>query len=103
MVLASLLHIRVHGNASLAPSRLRTGHLTACSPLAVCRVPTTYDTGAGTLTVRHTPEHDTVQYAYFAPYTQEQHRRLIATMQVGWLVHGWAGLMNLSFHGRQGT
>lgn len=69
----------------------------------MCRVPTTYDAGAGVLTVRHTPEHDTVQYAYFAPYTQEQHRRLIATMQVGWL-GAWLGwLDDLSFHGREGT
>jgi murein tripeptide amidase MpaA len=39
------------------------------------RVPTTYD---GTvMTVEHTPERDAVWYAYFEPYSLEQHQALI--------------------------
>lgn len=32
----------------------------------------------GTLTLAHTPEHDTVYFAYFAPYSMERHHDLIA-------------------------
>ncbi len=32
----------------------------------------------GVLTIRHTPEFDAVYYAYFAPYSRERHRDLIA-------------------------
>ena len=40
------------------------------------RVATTYD---GTvLTINHRPEHDSVYYAYFAPYSMERHARLVA-------------------------
>jgi hypothetical protein len=51
-----------------------------------CRVPTQYDTDSGVLTISHTPECDAVQYAYFAPYTYNRHRQLIARTQV-WLGH----------------
>ena len=48
------------------------------------RVPTDYD---GTvLTISHTPEHDSVYYAYFAPYSRERHRDLIARCQLSPLV-----------------
>lgn len=43
------------------------------------RVPTRYDNGV--LTIAHTPETDAVWYAYFAPYTMEQHAHLIARAQ----------------------
>ena len=43
------------------------------------RVPTSYDDGV--LTIAHTPATDAVWYAYFAPYTMEQHARLIARAQ----------------------
>jgi murein tripeptide amidase MpaA len=36
----------------------------------------------GTLTIAHTPEHDTVWYAYFAPYSMERHHDLIARSQL---------------------
>jgi murein tripeptide amidase MpaA len=40
------------------------------------RVATAYD---GTvLTINHRPEHDSVYYAYFAPYSMERHARLVA-------------------------
>jgi murein tripeptide amidase MpaA len=40
------------------------------------RVPTSFD---GTvLTIRHAPKHDSVYYAYFAPYSMERHADLIA-------------------------
>lgn len=53
-------------------------HHTGC----LCRVPTTYDPDSKVLTIKHTPECDAVQYAYFAPYTYNRHRNLIARMQV---------------------
>jgi murein tripeptide amidase MpaA len=40
------------------------------------RVPTDYADGA--LTIRHTPERDSVWYAYFAPYSMERHADLVA-------------------------
>jgi len=39
-------------------------------------VPTGYD--GARLTIRHTPERDSVYYAYFAPYSHERHQDLIA-------------------------
>jgi murein tripeptide amidase MpaA len=48
------------------------------------RVPTTFD---GTvMTVSHTPEYDSVYYAYFEPYSQERHGRLLDRLQVSPLV-----------------
>jgi len=44
------------------------------------RVDTNYD--GKTLTIHHTPEADTVHYAYFAPFSRERHRDLIAHCQV---------------------
>jgi murein tripeptide amidase MpaA len=43
---------------------------------------TTYDDAAGVLTIKHTPEHDCVRYAYFAHYSLERHAQLIMQMQV---------------------
>jgi len=44
------------------------------------RVPTAYD---GTvLTISHRPEHDSVSYAYFAPYAMERHAELVAATLV---------------------
>lgn len=40
------------------------------------RVPTSFD--GQTLTIEHTPESDSVYYAYFAPYGFERHQQLIA-------------------------
>jgi murein tripeptide amidase MpaA len=40
------------------------------------RVPTDYTDGS--LTIRHTPERDSVWYAYFAPYSMERHADLVA-------------------------
>lgn len=50
--------------------------------LCWCRVPTSYDSDSGVLTIQHTPECDAVQYSYFAHYTYNKHRCLIARMQV---------------------
>ncbi len=41
------------------------------------RVPTGFD--GSTLTISHTPQRDSVYYAYFAPYSMERHADLIAT------------------------
>ncbi|MEZ4322279.1 MAG: M14-type cytosolic carboxypeptidase [Myxococcota bacterium] len=43
------------------------------------RVPTDYLDGQ--LVIRHTPLHDTVWLAYFAPYSRERHHDLIASCQ----------------------
>jgi murein tripeptide amidase MpaA len=40
------------------------------------RVPTEYD--GKVMTIRHTPERDSVYYAYFEPYPWERHLRLLA-------------------------
>ena len=40
------------------------------------RVPTRYENGV--LTISHTPSHETVYYAYFAPYPWARHEALIA-------------------------
>lgn len=44
------------------------------------RVPTQYKNGE--LSFTHTPEHDSVYYAYFAPYSMERHASFIARMQM---------------------
>ena len=36
----------------------------------------------GTLTIAHTPEHDAVWYAYFAPYSMEHHHELLGRCQL---------------------
>lgn len=43
------------------------------------RVPTVYDADAGVLRIEHTPDADQVWYAYFAPYSLERHRDLVAS------------------------
>ena len=44
------------------------------------RVPTKYDNNL--LVIEHTPEHNSVYYAYFAPYSMERHADLIANTQL---------------------
>jgi murein tripeptide amidase MpaA len=44
------------------------------------RVPTTYENNE--LVIEHTPEHNAVYYAYFAPYSMERHADLIAKSQL---------------------
>jgi len=43
------------------------------------RVPTKFENGE--LVIEHTPEHDEICYAYFAPYSMQQHAELIAKAQ----------------------
>ncbi|MHA7880000.1 MAG: M14 family metallopeptidase [Saccharospirillum sp.] len=50
------------------------------------RVPTEFD--GHTLSIRHTPETDTVYYAYFAPYSWERHQQLLAAVQEDERVRG---------------
>jgi murein tripeptide amidase MpaA len=54
------------------------------------RVPTTYDAETGVLTIRHKPEHSSLYFAYFAPYSHDKHMRLVAAVQVrpSLLCHG---------------
>jgi len=44
------------------------------------RVPTTYD--GTTMTIAHTPEYDSVYYAYFEPYSWERHLALLDNAQL---------------------
>lgn len=48
------------------------------------RVPTEFDGEA--MTVRHTPEHDSVYYAYFEPYTWDRHLDTLGKAQASSLV-----------------
>jgi len=48
------------------------------------RVPTVYD--GKVMTVSHTPEHDSVYYAYFEPYSFERHLSLVDSLQASPLV-----------------
>jgi murein tripeptide amidase MpaA len=43
------------------------------------RVPTTYD--GKVMTISHTPERDSVYYAYFEPYSWERHLRLLGRVE----------------------
>jgi len=43
------------------------------------RVPTSYD--GQVMTMRHTPEHDSVYYAYFEPYSWERHLELLGRVE----------------------
>ena len=49
------------------------------------RVPTDYENGC--LHIQHTPEYDSVYYAYFAPYSLERHADLISDCQFSSLVN----------------
>ena len=44
------------------------------------RVPTAYQDGK--LIIRHTPAHDSIWYAYFAPYPMDRHHDLVADAQL---------------------
>ena len=44
------------------------------------RVPTSYD--GSVMTIRHTPQQDSVYYAYFEPYPWERHLRLLDRAQL---------------------
>jgi len=49
------------------------------------RVPTAYD--GQVLTVSHTPEHDSVYYAYFEPYSWERHLELLGKVESSHVGH----------------
>ena len=44
------------------------------------RVPTTFD--GKVMTISHMPEHDSIYYAYFEPYSWERHLELLASVEV---------------------
>jgi murein tripeptide amidase MpaA len=48
------------------------------------RVPTTYD--GQVLSIMHTPDYDSVYYAYFEPYSRERHMALVGRAQLSPLV-----------------
>jgi hypothetical protein len=45
------------------------------------RVPTTYDSDTGILSIRHKPDHSSIYFAYFAPYSHDKHMRNVAEVQ----------------------
>ena len=45
------------------------------------RVPSSYTPEDGKFTIRHTPESNSAYYAYFAPFTLEQHMDLVSRCQ----------------------
>jgi len=49
------------------------------------RVPTTFD--GKVMTIAHTPQHDSIYYAYFEPYSWERHLSLLARAQMSQGVH----------------
>jgi len=69
------------GKCSYAPGF--AGYRTCCSydHETWFRVPTDYHEKEGVLTFPLVPEHDTVWFAYFAPFSYEEHQRLIARCQ----------------------
>ncbi|KAF5835263.1 peptidase M14, carboxypeptidase A [Dunaliella salina] len=47
------------------------------------RIPsTTFNQETGVLSISHTPDHDVVHYAYFAPYPMQRHEQLVHSMQM---------------------
>jgi murein tripeptide amidase MpaA len=48
------------------------------------RVPTTYD--GQVLSIMHTPDYDSIYYAYFEPYSRERHMALVGRAQLSPLV-----------------
>jgi len=69
------------GKCSYAPGFL--GYRSCCSydHETWFRVPTDYSANDGVMTISLTPEQDTLWFAYFAPFSYEEHQRLIARCQ----------------------
>ncbi|PCC74335.1 Murein tripeptide amidase MpaA [Nannocystis exedens] len=73
------LHIDNAGSSSYPPGWKDYRAVASYDRELWFRVPTDYD--GKRLTIRHTPEHDSVWYAYFAPYSHERHQDLVAACQ----------------------
>ena len=69
------------GKCSYAPGFV--GYRSCCSydHETWFRIPTDYNESDGVMTFSLTPEQDTVWFAYFAPFSYEEHQRLIARCQ----------------------
>jgi len=61
------------------------------------RVPTSYENGQ--LVIKHMPEENTVFYAYFAPFTYEQHLELVQTASESYLCQYES--LGLTYQGRE--
>ena len=73
---ALVMHIENAGQVSF-PAGFKDYQAVACSDGETwLRVPTEFD--GQTLTLRHQPDSDMVQYAFFEPYPLSRHRQLIA-------------------------
>ncbi len=76
---ACRLHIVNAGNAAYTKGWEDYRALASADRQTWRRVPTSYKDGV--LTIEHTPQADSIWYAYFAPYTMERHGDLIARVQ----------------------
>jgi len=76
------LHLRIVNAAECSYAKAWEGYRAVASVDRTrwFRVPTTYESGQ--LHIRHTPAADVVWYAYFAPFTWEQHQELVAQTQL---------------------
>ncbi len=77
---ACTMHILNAGGASFADAYKGYNACASYDRKTWFRVPTEYD--GATLTIKHTPEYNSVYYAYFAPYSYEQHLDLVHTAQL---------------------
>ena len=76
---ACRLHIVNAGNAAYTKGWEDYRALASADRKTWRRVPTSYQDGV--LTIEHTPQADSIWFAYFAPYTMERHGDLIARVQ----------------------
>jgi murein tripeptide amidase MpaA len=72
------------GNAAYADGFRDYRAVASYDRISWFRVPTDYD--GQVMTIRHTPEHDSVYYAYFEPYSWERHLILLDRAQQSPLV-----------------
>lgn len=73
------LHLNNAGTSSYPPGWRDYRAVASYDRQRWFRAPTDFD--GERLTIRHAPAHDSVYYAYFAPYSHERHQDLIARAQ----------------------
>lgn len=76
---ALVMHLDNAGASSYPPGWQGYHAVASYDRVRWFRVPSDYD--GQRLTIRHTPAHDSVYYAYFAPYSHERHQDLVARCQ----------------------
>ena len=93
---ALVLHLDNAGGSSYPPGWHGYRAVASYDRKRWFRVPTDYD--GARLTIRHTPEHDSIYYAYFAPYSHERHQDLVASSQLA--PHARHELLGATIDGR---